>query len=154
VACSSCSGDFAELLQGSVDSVHHLLRTVVAAASTSAAGSQILLQTLHRVFCLVVHSHAFVSEFFSTQWELLFAMKDARFEQWSVHVLVMVLQESGPIEEAGNGSLTSTASHTSEKLKRSPWTINPAQAKLIELLVHMLPQLSRENQVSGGKDHS
>jgi hypothetical protein len=131
-----------------VDSVHNLLRTVVDAASASSSGSQLLLQTLHRVFCLCVHSHAFVCEFFSTQWELLVAMKDERFEQWSVRVLVKVLHESGPFEEMSDGLASAAVVHLSEKPKRSQWMINPAQAKLIELLVHMLPQLSKENQVS------
>jgi hypothetical protein len=88
-----CSVEPDALLQSCLHSVHHLLRTIIR----SSAAREPMFLALSRVLTFLLHSHAFVSEFFAAQWTLLHAMRDAQFEQWSVRILVELLRDSGAI---------------------------------------------------------
>jgi hypothetical protein len=133
-----CSVESDALLQSCVHSVHHLLRTIIR----SPAAREPMLLALSRVLTFLLHSHAFVAEFFAAQWSLLHVVRDAQFDAWSVRILVELLRDSGAIVE----DTTSKEPHS--PCAHQQWYINSAQSKLVELLAQIAPEMTRDNQVN------
>jgi hypothetical protein len=112
------------LLRSCIDSVHHLLLVLTRTPESLS----ILLTSMHLLLRYLLHPHPLVSQFFTGLWRILHAGHECNFEQWSTRIIVELLL-------------------TDDEQRAHEWYCNDAQAKLIDLLAQLTPEMTHDNQV-------